>query len=224
MSPLYHCICNNFCDKIYGPYCIVIPRYGVVYHSGISIGIHNCHYRNSQLFCLFKSNILLNNIHDVDKIRKRCHVFNSAKNFFQLLQLFQHLHLLFFGIFIESPILFHSFKVFHVFNPRPYGIEIGKCTSRPPLHHVKDTGSFRFLFHSILALLFSTHKKNLTTLRAHITNLCISNLQKFNGFPQIDNMNFVSFSKDKRLHLGIPASAFVAKMHTCFQKVLNRHR
>ena len=120
-------------------------------------------------------------------------------------------------IFQNSAGIFHLFDFDQAFDSLLDGLEVGQCSTQPSLVDIERTGTQSFFQNDRLSLTFRSDKQNFSALFRDVLHGRIRNIQLFDRFVQIDNVNISLGCVNIRFHLRIPLAGLMSVMSTRLQ-------
>ena len=170
----------------------------------------------STFFGFFNSQRFFWSVNHEQHIRLTAHIFNTVQSNRQFFAFFFQVHNFFFSIPFVSVVSFHFVELVQTRNWFVNSFPVCQHTAQPTVVYIKLTATTCAFFNNVLSLAFCSHKQNFTAVGSNIANSIQSIVKHRVSFLQIDNVNIIFFSVDKRSHLRIPATGMVTKVYAGF--------
>ena len=155
------------------------------------------------------------------------HFLDTAKVLFKLLLLGLELDNFLLGQQIEVAVGFHLLDLAQLVDAALNGLEVGQHAAQPTLVDIEHFAALGFLLDGFLGLLLGAYEQHGAAFHGQIADEVISLIDLLNGLLQVNNVDAVALGEDVFLHLRVPTTGLVAKMHTGFKQLLhgnNRHK
>ena len=157
-------------------------------------------------------------VHDEHRIRLAVQIADTVQADVQAIQLAAEHRLLLFHELSHAPIGLHCLEFDHPLNRFADGIQIGHHASQPTFASVRLAGCFGSFLDADLGLFLGTDKQ-------HLAALCNDALKKVRSpvnlgrcLDEVDDVDSVASLEDVFLHLRVPLTRLVAKVHTRVQQ------
>jgi hypothetical protein len=145
------------------------------------------------------------------------HVLDATERFFKLGAFTAQCQHFVLDQLVEAAIGFGGLQFLQARNRVPDGAEVGEHPAQPALGDVGHAAA-RGLFSQHFARgALGTHEQDGLALLAQVREIVHRILEQRNGFFQVDNVDLAACAEDVWIHLRVPVTGLVAKMHASFE-------
>src|SRR3569833_1003881 len=203
--------------QLHGTHRVVISGDDVVNSVRRAIGVHDRDDRDAELMSLMNGALLVTDIDDEHGIRQGIHVFDTTKTALQLVHLATQL-----GGFLLTALFQRAGGCQFGDLAQPLdgladGLEIGEHAAQPALVHKRLTGTGGFALHRFAGRALCAYEQHFAAVGNdaldEVRSFCVQGLRLF----QIDDVDFISFTKDVLSHLRVPETGLMSEMDARFQ-------
>ena len=160
--------------------------------------------------------MLVTCVNHENRIRQTFHVFDTAQRAFQFFHFASHIQQFFFVIAAGFRISQNSCFFFQAFDRLLNRFIVCQHAAQPTMVNIRHACTLRLFFNDIACLTFGTNKQNSTFVRHQTANNFLRLLEQWNSFFQVNNVNFITHTKNVLSHFGVPVTSLVTEMHTGF--------
>ena len=121
----------------------------------------------------------------------------------------------------ELPAHLFLLQIQEVLDTLVNGAPVGQRTTEPTLIDVRHLTPHSFVSHSILGLFLGTDDQHHTVIIHGVTHQIVRLFQTLKSLLKIQNVDPIALREDERLHLRVPATRAMPKVHARFQERLH---
>ena len=162
------------------------------------------------------SRVFTAHVDDEEQIRDARHVADTTQKHIQALDFSFQTQGFSLGHFGEITAVPHPLQAFQFIDPLADGDPVGQGSAQPASRNPGHTTAGRLHLNGLLSLTLGAHKKDCAALGDGIPHQGVSIFQSFNSLLQVDDVNVVPLSEDKRLHSRVPLMGAMSKMDAAF--------
>ena len=157
-------------------------------------------------------------VHDEHRIRLAVQVADTIQANVQTVQLAAEHRLLLFHELSHAPVGLHGLEFDHPLDRFADGIQIGHHTTQPTFANVRLTGRLGSFLDADLGLFLGANKQHLAALGHDALEEVRSAINLGRRLDEVDDVDSVTSLEDVFLHLRVPLTRLVAKVHTRVQQ------
>ena len=198
---------------------VVVAGNDVIDDVGVAVGIDNGHNRHAELVGFGHGDVFLLRVDDEDGVGQLVHATNAAEVLLQLLKLAAKNECFLLGHCLEVACDTHALVLLHLLHTTMDGLEVGQHAAEPTLVDVRHTALGCVAGDRVLRLLLGSDEQDGAAVSNKIADEGVSSLDARERLVEIDDVDAVALTKDESLHLRVPATGLMTKVHACIEQL-----
>ena len=197
---------------------IVVSGDGVVHDIWVGVGVDEGHDWDFQAAGFGNSDVLTGGVNDDQSVWQSVHGANATKVALELHPFAVEASEFLFGHGLELGLFLDFLEVIEAGNAFADGFHVGEHATEPAVIDVELSAGFCCFTNGFLGLAFATDEEDLLLLAGQFTEELGSDVDLFDGFLDIEDVDLVPGFQDERLHLGVPTAGLVAEVDSGFDE------